>query len=70
MGISDSGNREHVARTIAKVEKGYATLLRVLSQTKGRTPEVEREFQSKLQHLRERLAARVNSFETLPDGVY
>src|SRR5258708_33647530 len=55
MGISGSGNREHIARTIAKVEKGYATLLRVLSQAKGRTPEVEREFQSKFQHLRARL---------------
>src|SRR5260370_4727431 len=55
MGISGSGNREHIARTIAKVEKGYATLLRVLSQAKGRAPEVEREFQSKFQHLRARL---------------
>ena len=51
----DSGNREHAARTIAKVEKGYATLLRFFSQAKGLTPEVEREFQSKFQHLRERL---------------
>ncbi len=57
MGISDSGNREHVARTLAKVEKGHDTLLRVLSQAKGRTPEVEREYQSKFRHLRERLGA-------------
>lgn len=55
MGISDSGNREHVARTLAKLEKGHDTLLRVLSQAKGRTPEVEREFQSKFQNLRRRL---------------
>jgi uncharacterized coiled-coil DUF342 family protein len=51
----DSGNREQAARTIAKVEKGYATLLRFFSQAKGLTPEVEREFQSKFQHLRQRL---------------
>jgi CheY-like chemotaxis protein len=55
MGISDSGNREHVARTLAKLEKGHDTLLRVLSQAKGRTPEVEKEFQSKFQNLRRRL---------------
>lgn len=55
MGISDSGDRDHVARTLAKLEKGHDTLLRVLSQAKGRTPEVEKEFQSKFRHLRERL---------------
>ena len=54
---SDNGNRERVARTLAKVEKGHDTLLRVLSQAKGRTPEVEREYQSKFRHLRERLGA-------------
>jgi CheY-like chemotaxis protein len=65
MGISDSGNREHVARTLAKVEKGHDTLLRVLSQAKGRMPEVEREFQSKLQHLRKRLGASADKSDRI-----
>jgi CheY-like chemotaxis protein len=55
MGITDSGDREHVARTLAKVEKGRDTLLRVLSQAKGRTPEVDSEFESKFRNLRRRL---------------
>ena len=38
----DSGNREHAARTIAAIEKGYSTLVRFLAQAKGLTPEVER----------------------------
>jgi CheY-like chemotaxis protein len=65
MGISGSGNREHVARTLAKVEKGRDTLLRVLSQAKWRTPEVEKEFQSKFRHLRERLGSSARK----PDGM-
>jgi CheY-like chemotaxis protein len=66
MGISDSGNREHVARTLAKVEKGRDTLLRVLSQAKGRTPEVEKEFQSKFQHLRKRLDGSARRSAAIP----
>lgn len=47
------GYREHAERTLAEVEKGYSTLLRLVSQEKRLTAEVEEEFQSKL--LRRRL---------------
>jgi hypothetical protein len=49
------GHREHAARTVASAEKGYCDMLRYFSQAKGLTPEVEKELQSKFQHLRERL---------------
>ena len=66
MGITDSGDREHVARTLAKVEKGRDTLLRVLSQAKGRTPEVDREFESKFRDLRRRLDDSEQNAALLP----
>jgi hypothetical protein len=49
------GHREHAERTIASAEKGYSDMLRYFSQARGMTAEVEKEFQSQFQHLRERL---------------
>ena len=49
------GHREHSARAIASAEKGYSEMVRYFSQAKRMTPEVEKELQSKLQRLRERL---------------
>jgi hypothetical protein len=49
------GNREHAERTLAKAEKGYSDLLRLFSQAKGLSAELEQEFQSKFKQVRERL---------------
>jgi hypothetical protein len=49
------GHREHAERTLANAEKGYVDMLRLFSQAKGLTPDVERELQSKFKQLRERL---------------
>lgn len=49
------GNREHAERTLADAEKGYSTLIRLMSQTKGLQPETENGLQTRLKHLRERL---------------
>ena len=49
------GNREHAERTLAEAEKGYSDMLRLFSQVKERTAEVEEALQSKFRHLRERL---------------
>ena len=50
-----SGHREHAERTLAAAENGYSTLLRLFTQARGLTAEVERELESKLAQLRERL---------------
>ena len=47
----DMGNREHAARTIASVEKGYATLLRFFSQAKRISPEERKELQLAFERL-------------------
>ena len=49
------GHREHAERALAKAEKGYSDMLRYFSRARGMTTEVEKELQSKFQHLRERL---------------
>ena len=49
------GHWEHAERTIASAEKGYSDMLRLFSQAKGLTAEVEWELQSKFRQLRERL---------------
>ena len=49
------GHREHAERTTASAEKGYSDMLRLFSQAKRMTAEVEEELQSKFKHLRERL---------------
>ena len=49
------GNREHAERTLASAEKGYSDTLRIFSQTKGLTREIEKNFQSRFKHVRERL---------------
>jgi hypothetical protein len=51
------GNREHAERTLAEAEKGYSDMLRLFSQAKGLTVEVQEALQSKFRHLRERLDA-------------
>jgi hypothetical protein len=51
------GNREHAERTLAESEKGYSDMLRLFSQAKGLTAEVQEALQSKFRHLRERLDA-------------
>lgn len=51
------GNREHAERTLAEAEKGYSDMLRLFSQAKGLTAEVQEALQSKFRHLRERLDA-------------
>jgi non-ribosomal peptide synthetase component F len=51
----DLGNREHAARTVATVEKGYSTLLRFFSQAKCITPEARAELHFTFQRLRNRI---------------
>ena len=50
-----SGNREHAERTLASAEKAYSDTLRIFSQAKGLTREVEKKFQSRFKDVRERL---------------
>jgi hypothetical protein len=49
------GNREHAERTLATIEKGYSTLVRIFSQANGLTAEEEMELWSKFQQLAGRL---------------
>ena len=49
------GNWDHAERTLAVTEKGYSTVLRLLSQARGLRIETEDELQTTLKHLRERL---------------
>lgn len=49
------GHREHAERTLTSAEKGYSDMLRFFSGSRNLAPEVEKELQSKFQHLRERL---------------
>jgi hypothetical protein len=51
----DMGNRDHAERTLAEAEKGYSTLLGLLSQAKGLQLETENELHTRLKQLRERL---------------
>ena len=52
---SNMGHREHAERSLASAEKSYSDMLWYFSQAKGLTAELEKEFQSKFKHLRERL---------------
>ena len=49
------GDREHAERTLASAEQGYSDMLHFFSETKGLTPEVEKELRLKFQHLRKML---------------
>jgi hypothetical protein len=49
------GRREHAERTIVAAEKGYSDMLRFYLRAREKTPDVEKELQSKFKHLRERL---------------
>ena len=52
------GNRKVAARILAKAEKSYAALLPLFSEAKGLngvTAELEEQYQSKLNYIRERL---------------
>lgn len=48
-------HRAHAERNIANAEKGYSDMLRYFLRARGKTPEVEKELQSKFNQLRERL---------------
>ena len=49
------GNQEHAERTLAKAEKGYSTLVRLVSKTEKLPVEIESELQTRLKKLRDRL---------------
>jgi hypothetical protein len=49
------GNRDHAERTLAEAEKGYSTLLRLISKAKGLRVEIQNELHTSLKQLRERL---------------
>ena len=56
----DMGNRQHAERTLASIEKSYATLVRLFSQSNGLTAQQEKELWSKFVHLGERLTGLNN----------
>lgn len=49
------GDQAHAEQVLVLAEKGYSEMRRLFSMTKGLTPGITKEFQSKLKNARERL---------------